>query len=560
MFDPKHRSRALTDGPDRAPARAMLRATGLTGEELARPIVGVANTWTETMPCNHHLRRVAEWLKQGIRAAGATPLEFNTIALGDGVLIGTEGMKASLVSREVIADSIELAGRAHLFDAVVALVGCDKTVPAAAMALLRLNLPSLILYGGSMMPGRLQGREVTLQDVFEGVWAFEVGQLSASALDELERVACPGAGACGGNYTAYSMALALELLGLSPVGYASISAEDPRKEGATRGAGELLVKLLTENRRPRDVATVDAFENAIAAVVTTGGSTNAVLHLLALAHEAGVRLTLSDFDRVSRFTPLLVDLKPRGPYLCADLDRAGGVPLVAKRLLEGGCLRGEARTADGASWAEHALRACETPGQAVVRPLSAPLAATGGLVVLHGNLAPEGAVLKIAGKGTVHHRGPARVFDGEEQACAAFSQRQIRAGDVVVIRYEGPCGGPGMREMTGVTPAIGEEVAHGIALLTDGRFTGATRALKVGHIAPEAQLGGPLACLRDGDEITIDVAARRLDVALSEAEISERLRSWRPPPPKYTSGVFAKYAALVSSASRGAVTVPFIRR
>jgi dihydroxy-acid dehydratase len=531
----------------------MLRATGLTGEDLARPIVGIANTWTEIMPCNQHLRRLADYVKQGIRAAGATPLEFNTIAVGDGIAIGTEGMKASLVSREVIADSIELAAHAHLFDAMVALVGCDKTVPGAAMALLRVNLPSLALYGGSMMPGRLHGREVTIQDVFEGVWAFEAGKLSAAALDELERVACPGVGACGGQYTANTMAVALELLGMSPVGYASIPAEDPRKGPATRRAGELVVKLLSEDRRPREVATMDAFENAIAGVVTTGGSTNAVLHLLALAHEAGVSLGLSDFDRVSRRTPLLVDLKPRGHYLAADLDRAGGIALIAQRLLEGGCLHAEARAADGVSWAEHARGARERPGQAVVRPLSVPLSATGGLVILHGNLAPDGAVLKVGGQELVYHRGPARVFDSEEQACAAVSQSQIRAREVVVIRYEGPRGGPGMREMTGITAALGEELT-GIALLTDGRFTGATRGLKVGHIAPEAQLGGPLACLRDGDEIIIDVAARRLDVALGEAEIGQRLRGWHPPGPKYTSGVFAKYAALVSCASRGAVT------
>jgi dihydroxy-acid dehydratase len=534
----------------------MLRATGLTSEDLARPLIGVANTWTEAMPCNFHLRRLADSVKAGIRAAGATPLEFNTIAVGDGVVIGTEGMKASLVSREVIADSIEILARAHLFDAVVALVGCDKTVPAAAMALLRLNLPALVLYGGSMKPGRLRDRDVTLQDVFEGVWALEAGRGEASVVEELERVACPGPGACGGNYTANSMAVALELLGLSPVGYASIAAEDPRKDPATRGAGELLVRLLTENRRPRDLATPDAFENAIAGVVATGGSTNAVLHLLALAHEAGVGLALSDFDRVSRLTPLLADLKPHGRFLAADLDRAGGLPLVVKRLLEGGCLRGESRAADGVSWARHARRASETPGQRVVRAFSEPLASTGGLVVLYGSLAPEGAVLKIGGPAAAYHRGPARVFDSEEQACAAVSQGRIRAKDVVVVRYEGPRGGPGMREMHGVTAGIGEELARSVALLTDGRFTGATQALKVGHIAPEAQVGGPLACLRDGDEITIDVAARRLDVALTEAEIAERLRAWQPPPPRYPSGVFAKYAALVSSASRGAVTSP----
>ncbi len=551
---PRHRSRALTDGTSRTPARAMLRGAGLTDDDLARPIVGIANTWTETMPCNLHLRRLADHLKEGLRAAGATPLEFNTIAVADGVVIGTEGMHASLVSREVIADSIELAVRAHLFDAVVALVGCDKTVPAAAMAVLRLNLPSLVLYGGAIAPGRLGGRDVTIQDVFEGVWAHEAGRLSAEALGALERAACPGAGACGGQYTANTMAVALELLGLSPVGYASIPAEDPRKGEATRVAGALLVKLLVENRRPLDVVGRDAFENAIAGVLASGGSTNAVLHLLAMAHEAGVDLALADFDRLSRGTPLLVDLKPRGPYLAADLDRAGGVPLLARRLIEAGCLRGEARAADGVAWAEHAASASESPGQAVVRPLAAPLAADGGLVVLHGTLAPEGAVMKAGA--VVQHRGPARVFDGEEAACAAFAQQVVRPQDVIVIRYEGPRGGPGMREMTGVTDALGGELAQRVALVTDGRFTGATRAVKIGHVAHEAQVGGPLACLRDGDEITIDVASRRLDVALSEAEIAERLTAWRPPPPKWRSGVFAKYVALVSSASRGAVTTP----
>jgi dihydroxy-acid dehydratase len=557
MFDPKHQSRTLTDGPDRAPARAMLKAIGFTSDDLARPLIGIANTWVETMPCNFHLRRVAQWVKEGVRAAGATPMEFNTIAISDGVTMGTQGMKASLVSREVIADSIELVGRGHLFDGMIALVGCDKTIPGAAMALLRLNLPSLILYGGSIAPGRFQGRDVTIQDVFEGVGAFAAAKLSAAELSELEESACPGAGACGGQYTANTMALALEFLGMSPVGYASIPAEDPRKETATRAAGELAVRLLRQGLRPRDLLGRASFENAIAGVATTGGSTNAVLHLLAIAREMGTPLALDDFDRVSRRTPLLVDLKPGGQFVAVDLDRAGGVPLVAQRLLQGGHLHGEARTADGQSWASHAEAARESEGQRVVRALQAPISPTGGLVILRGNLAPEGAVLKMAGHERLFHRGPARVFESEEEAFAAVRERRIVANDVVVIRYEGPRGGPGMREMLGVTAAfVGEGLGESVALLTDGRFSGATRGLMVGHVAPEAQVGGPIAALRDGDEVTIDVAARRLQVALSDAEIGDRLRGWRAPTQRFTAGVFAKYASLVSSASEGAVTTP----
>ena len=553
--DPRSRSRAITEGPDRAPARAMLKGIGFTDADLSRPIVGVATTWTETMPCNFNLRRLAERAKEGIRAAGATPMEFNTIAISDGVTMGTEGMKASLVSREVIADSIELVGRGHLFDAMLVLVACDKTIPGGAMALLRLDIPSLLLYGGSIAPGRFDGRDVTIQDVFEAVGAHAAGKLPLARLKELEDVACPGSGACGGQYTANTMALAMEVLGLSPPGYATIPAEDPRKDEATRAAGAKLVRLLRENQRPSDVVDRVSFDNAIAAVAATGGSTNAVLHLLALAREAGVPLTIDDFDAVSRRTPLIADLKPGGKYTAVDLDRAGGVALVIQRLLEDGCLDGRARAADGKPWKEHAGDATETPGQEVVRPAGRPIRTTGGLVILRGNLAPEGCVVKMTGHERSFHRGPARVFDREEDAFAAVRDRRIRKGEVVVIRYEGPRGGPGMREMLGVTAAlVGEGLGESVALLTDGRFSGATRGLMVGHVAPEAAVGGPIAALREGDSIVIDVEQRKLEVELSPAELASRMRDWAPRKARYSSGVFAKYAALVSSAAEGAVT------
>jgi dihydroxy-acid dehydratase len=553
--DPRSKSRAITEGPDRAPARAMLKAIGFSDEDLSRPLIGVANTWTETMPCNFHLRRLAERVKEGIRAAGATPMEFNTIAISDGVTMGTEGMKASLVSREVIADSIELVGRGHLFDGMVALVACDKTIPGAAMALLRLDLPALLLYGGSIAPGRFEGRDVTVQDVFEAVGAHAAGKLPIAKLHELEDVACPGSGACGGQYTANTMAMAMEVLGLSPPAYGSIPAEDPRKDDATRAAGAAVVRLLREGRKPSDALTRASFENAIAAVAATGGSTNAVLHLLAIAREAGVPLAIEDFDRISRRTPLLADLKPGGRFTAVDLDRAGGVPLVVQRLLEAGCLAGDAHTADGRTWREHAAEAKEAPGQAVVHPVREPIQATGGLVILKGNIAPEGCVVKMAGHERLFHRGPARVFEREEDAFAAVRDGRIRAGDVLAIRYEGPRGGPGMREMLGVTAAlVGQGLGESVALLTDGRFSGATRGLMVGHVAPEAAVGGPIAALRDGDPVVIDIAGRRLDVELPEAELESRLRAWKPPQPRYPTGVFAKYAALVSSASQGAVT------
>ena len=553
--DPRSRSRALVEGPDRAPARAMLKGMGFTDAELARPLVGVASTWTETMPCNFHLRRLAERVKEGIRAAGATPMEFNTIAISDGITMGTEGMKASLVSRELIADSIELVGRGHLFDAMVALVGCDKTIPAGAMALLRLDVPSLLLYGGSIAPGRFEGRDVTIQDVFEAVGAHAAGTLPLAKLRELEDTACPGSGACGGQYTANTMALAMEVLGLSPPGYATIPAEDPRKDEATRAAGAAVVALLREGRRPREIVTRASFDNAIAAVAATGGSTNAVLHLLALAREAAIPLEIDDFGAISMRTPLIADLKPGGKYTAVDLDRAGGMSLIVQRLLAMGKMDGTARTALGQSWSEAAKSAKEAPGQKAVRPASDPIRTTGGLSILRGNLAPDGCVLKTTGHERAFHRGPARVFDREEDAFAAVRERRIRQGDVVVIRYEGPRGGPGMREMLGVTAAlVGEGLGESVALLTDGRFSGATRGLMVGHVAPEAAVGGPIAALREGDVIVVDVERGKLEVELPATEIASRMSGWAAPPQRYTSGVFAKYAALVSSAAQGAVT------
>jgi dihydroxy-acid dehydratase len=535
----------------------MMHAIGFTREDLAKPAVLVANTWIETMPCNFHLRRLADAVKAGIREAGGTPMEANTIAISDGVTMGTEGMKASLVSREVIADSIELVGRGHAFDAVVALVGCDKTIPGAAMALLRLGVPGLVLYGGSIAAGKFEGRDVTIQHVFEAVGAFAAGRIGQAQLETIEDRACPGAGACGGQYTANTMAMALEFLGLSPPAYNEIPALHPRKEEATREAGWLVMDLLRRGLRPADVVGRRSFENAIAGVAATGGSTNAVLHLLALAREANVPLALEDFTRVSRRTPIVADLMPGGRFTAPDLFAAGGVRLVARRLLDGGKLDGRARTADGRTWAEHAAEARERYAQEVVATVDRPFKETGGLVVLRGNLAPEGAVVKMAGHERTRHRGPARVFDREEDAFEAVKARRIRDGDVVVIRYEGPRGGPGMREMLGVTAAIvGQGLGESVALVTDGRFSGATRGLMVGHVAPEAAAGGPIAALRDGDVVEIDAAAGRLEAALPAAELARRLRAWRAPAPRHASGVFAKYAALVGSASEGAVTAP----
>jgi len=556
-LDPKQHSRVITDGRDRAGARAMLKGIGFTDDDLARPIVGVANTWTETMPCNYHLRRLAVKVKEGIRAAGGTPMEFNTIAISDGVTMGTEGMKASLVSREVIADSIELVGRGHMFDAVIALAGCDKTIPGAALALIRLNVPGLILYGGSIAPGRFRGKDVTVGDVYEAIGANAAGKMSDGELGELENVACPGAGACGGQFTANTMAMVLEFIGLSPMGTASTPATDPRKDEVAKGCGQLIMDLLRRGVTPHDILTRHAFENAIAGVAASGGSTNAVLHLLAMAREAGILLTIDEFDTVSRRTPLLADLKPGGRYVAVDLDRAGGVPLLVQRLVSAGLVNGQQMTPSGRTIGEEAGKAVESPDQQVVRPLSDPIKPSGGLVILKGNLAPDGCVVKIAGHERLYHRGPARVFDREEDAMGAVTRGEIKSGDVVVIRYEGPRGGPGMREMLGVTGAIvGAGFGETVALITDGRFSGATRGLMIGHVSPEAAVGGPLAALQEGDTIVIDIEARRLDIELPEAEIAGRLAKWREPVPRYTSGVFAKYAALVSSASEGAITQP----
>jgi dihydroxy-acid dehydratase len=556
-FDPKHWSRTITNGPSRAGARSMLKAIGFTDADIARPIVGIANTWIETMPCNFHLRRLAEKVKEGVRAGGGTPMEFNTIAISDGVTMGTEGMKTSLVSREVIADSIELVGRGHMFDALVALVACDKTIPGGAMALLRLNVPSILLYGGSIAPGKYEGRDVTIVDVYEGIGAHAAQKMSDAELKKLEDVACPGAGACGGQFTANTMSTVMEFIGLSPMGFNSVPAMDPQKDEVAYETGRMVMEVLRRGVRPKDILTRQAFENAIASVAATGGSTNAVLHLLALAREAGVELNIDDFDVISARTPLLADLKPAGRYVATDVHRAGGIPLIAKKLLEGdsGLLHEDAMTVSGRTLGEEARRAVETPGQDVVMPLSNPLKKTGGLVILKGNIAPEGCVVKITAHERLTHRGPARVFNCEEDAMQAVTSRSIKAGDVVVIRYEGPRGGPGMREMLGVTGAlVGEGLGESVALLTDGRFSGGTRGLMVGHVAPEAARGGPIAALADGDIIVFDVNARRLDVELSDAEIKKRLMGWKEPEPRYKSGVFAKYAALVSSASEGAVT------
>src|SRR5881398_1039237 len=556
-LDPKQHSRVITDGRDRAGARAMLKGIGFTDDDLARPIIGVANTWIETMPCNYHLRHLAVKVKEGVRAAGGTPMEFNTVAISDGVTMGTEGMKASLVSRDLIADSIELVGRGHMFDGIITLVACDKTIPAGAMALLRLNVPGVVLYGGSIQPGSFRGRDVTIQDLFEAVGANAAGRMSDRDLGELEDSVCPGAGACGGQFTANTMAMALEFLGLSPMGTASVAATDPAKDTVGFETGRLVMDVLRRGLHPRDVVTRAAFENAIAGVAASGSSTNAVLHLLALAREVGVPLTIDDFDRVSRRTPLWADLKPWGRFTAVDLGSAGGGAVVGKRLVAAGLVDGSALTPSGRPFAEEAARAVETPGQEVVTPLERPLKASGGLVILRGNLAPEGCVVKMAGHERTTHRGPARVFEREEDAMAAVTRRAIKAGDVVVIRYEGPRGGPGMREMLGVTAAlVGEGLGEQVALLTDGRFSGATRSLMAGHVAPEAAVGGPIAAVEEGDTIAFDVEKRRLDVLVDDATIRQRLARWRPPAPRYTSGVFARYVALVSSAAEGAVLRP----
>ncbi len=545
----------LTTGPSRAPARAMLKGAGFTDADLRKPLIGVANTWIEIGPCNLHLRTLAGHVKDGIRAAGGTPMEFNTVSISDGITMGTEGMRASLVSREVIADSIELVARGNGFDGLVVLVGCDKTIPGAVMALARLDMPGAVLYGGSIAPGTFQGREVTVQDVFEAVGAHAAGRMTSQDLCELEDVACPGAGACGGQFTANTMAIVCEALGIAALGSGSVPATDPAKAAVGRTTGGQVVKLATDRVRPRTILTRAAIENAIAVVAATGGSTNAVLHLLAIAKEAGVELTLDDFDRVSARTPLIADLKPAGRFVATDLHHAGGSLLVMKRLIDGGSLKGDVPTVTGRTLAEEAANAVETPGQEVVRPFGRPLKLHGGLVILSGNLAPDGGVLKLSGTERALHRGPARVFDSEEAAFEAVQQQAIKAGDVVVIRYEGPNGGPGMREMLAVTAAIvGAGLGDSVALMTDGRFSGATRGFTVGHVSPEASRGGAIAAVRDGDIIVIDVEQRRLDVELSADEIAARLAAWSPPAPRYQTGVLAKYARLVSSASTGAIT------
>jgi dihydroxy-acid dehydratase len=548
-------SYTITQGRDRAPARAMLKAIGFTDEDLKKPIIGVANTWIETMPCNYNLRALAEHVKRGIRDAGGTPMEYNTVAISDGVTMGTEGMKASLVSRDLIADSIELVARGHMFDGVVALVACDKTIPGAAMALLRLNIPGIVLYGGSILPGQYKGRDLTVQDVFEAVGANAAGNMSDEELLAIENAACPGAGACGGQFTANTMATVMELIGLSPMNTAAVPQVDTRKENVAYGCGEAILNAVRKRIKPRDVCTRKAFENAIAGVAATGGSTNAVLHLLAMARAAGVNLSIDDFQTISARTPLLVDLKPAGRFVAVDVDRAGGIGVIAKRLLDGGYVDGSVLTVTGRTFSDEAAVAKENPTQEVIRPLNNPIKSTGGLVILRGNLAPEGAVIKVTGVERKAQTGPARVFDCEEAAMAAVTSGNIRAGDILVIRYEGPRGGPGMREMLGVTGAIvGAGLSESVALITDGRFSGATRGFMVGHVAPEAATGGPIAAVREGDSVAIDIEKRTLDLQISAEELKSRLASWSAPPDKYTSGVFAKYVRLVGSAAEGAVT------
>ena len=551
----KRHSHALTDGPDRAAARAMLKAIGFTDDDLAKPLVGVATTWIETMPCNLNQRRLAEFVKLGIREAGGTPMEFNTISVSDGVSMGTEGMKASLVSREVIADSIELVVRGHLLDGVVCLVGCDKTIPGAAMALARLDVPGLVLYNGTIYPGHYKGRDLDVVSVFEAIGAYRAGKISIEELYEIEGAACPGAGACGGQFTANTMSGAMEFMGLSPGGLNGIPAEDPKKDEAAQRAGELAMTLVRHDIRPSHIVTRNSIENAIASVAATGGSTNGVLHLLAIAHEFGIPLEIDEFGAIADRTPIVADMRPGGRYTAADMYDAGGIGLVMRELLKRDLLHGDEKNVDGRTLAKVAAAAVATEGQKVVVPIETPIKAVGGLTILRGSLAPDGCVVKLAGHERIHHRGPARVFDSETECFKAVSARQIVAGDVVVIRYEGPVGGPGMQEMLSVTAAlVGEGLGESVALLTDGRFSGGTHGLMIGHVAPEAALGGPIALVREGDQIEIDVATKRMDLLVDDAELARRRAEWTAPPPRYASGVMAKYAALVSSASEGAVT------
>jgi dihydroxy-acid dehydratase len=571
-FDMRHMSRNLLDGVERAGARAMLKGIGLSEDDLKKPMVLIANTWIETMPCNFGLRTLAHAVKEGVRAAGGIPMEMNTVAISDGVTMGTEGMKTSLISRELIADSVELVGRGHMFDAVIGLGACDKTLPGIAMGLVRLNIPGFVIYGGTILPGEVNGKEATIRSVYEAIGAFKAGRMSEEELKGYEDHACPTHGACGGQYTANTMAMAMEFIGLSPLGTASAPAVDesqlatgtrgdvvnPRKMEIGRKAGELIMDLLRRGVRPREILTREAFENAIAGVAASGGSTNAVLHLLALAREVGVPLTIDDFDTISERTPLIADLMPGGRYAAADLDKAGGIQLVAQRMIQGGWFNGDLPTPTGRSFAEEAATAVETPGQDVVRAIDNPLKPSGGLVILKGNIAPDGAVIKIFGYERPYHRGPARVFDSEHAALEAVYGNKINAGDVVVIRYEGPKGGPGMQEMLAITAAlVGQGLSDSVALATDGRFSGATKGLMAGHVAPEAFVGGPIAALREGDVIVMDIEKRQLNAELSDEEIASRLAAWKQPAPRYESGVLAKYAALVSSASEGAVTRPF---
>ncbi len=550
----KRKSAVMTDGPDRAPARAMFKAIGFDDAALARPIVGVGTTWIETMPCNINQRDLAKHVKVGIQKAGGTPMEFNTISVSDGVAMGTEGMKSSLVSREIIADSIELVCRGHSFDAVVCLVGCDKTIPGAVMALGRLGIPGIVLYSGSIAPGVYKGKDVTVQDVFEGVGAYAAGTIDDDELLAIENAACPGAGACGGQFTANTMAMVCEFLGLSPVDYNGVPATDPGKGMAAENTGKLIMDLVRNNVTANDIVDRRAIDNAVASVAATGGSTNAVMHLLAIAREFGIPFTIDEFDAIAERTPIVADLKPGGRYVAVDLFNAGGPGLVMRELLKQGKIDGAAPTVDGRTLAQIAADVNETPGQDVVVPIETPLKATGGLAILRGNLAPEGSVVKLAGHERLLHRGPARIFEREEEAFAAVKAGSIVADDVVVIRYEGPAGGPGMREMLHVTAAIvGEGIGDDVALITDGRFSGATHGLMVGHVAPEAYRGGPIAAIREGDIIVVDVAARELNVELSDDEIATRLAGWTRPAPNYETGVLAKYATLVSSASEGAV-------
>ena len=550
-------SAAMLHGPDRAPARSYLRGIGFSREDLEKPIIGVGHCWIETMPCNFNHRELAEHVKQGIRDAGGTPMEFNTISVSDGVTMGTEGMKASLVSRETITDSIELVCRGHSFDGLVMIVGCDKTIPAGAMALLRMDLPGLVLYSGTIKPGQYRGRDITVQDMFEAVGAHAAGKLSDEELEEMEAVACPGAGACGGQFTANTMSTVMEFIGLSPAGANGVPAEDERKAQVAQDCGRLAVRLVSEDVRPRQFVNRRSLENAITSVAATGGSTNGVLHILAMAAEAEQRLALDDFDRISSRTPILASLKPGGAFVATDMDRAGGLGVLIQRLVEAGLLNADERNVDGRTLRDIGLAAREVKGQKVIRPLDQPLKEHGGIAILYGNLAPEGSVVKLAGHDRLSHTGPARVFDSEEEAFAAVQEQRIKAGDVVVIRYEGPAGGPGMREMLGVTAAIvGQGLSDKVALLTDGRFSGATHGFMAAHVAPEAFRGGPIAAVREGDQVTFDVPGRRLTLGITEEELAERLAAWSAPVPRYRSGVFAKYASLVSSASQGAVTRP----